>query len=789
MTKRVMSMVLVVALLFLGSINVAFIENQEAPRYLRAYFINQGYSRNLAFKFHKDEAFLNLKDVLAFTGFNATYTSDTRVFVLQRGQKTVTLNDDAGYIVYENATMPFTPLLREGDEVWVPMYPTLSFLNTHVEPLDDDTLLVVMGHESVGDFVSYADQLIQSERHFVYNHTESIAYYPTLILSSITDIVKKGKIGSAMIGEYHVKNVQEALLRTLDQDLQSLWQGGPVQDIVTDIAKLYQDTKWFKELDAIEQFELAELTQTLDAIKLASDYFDIYYYVEAVKQISELNVGLLRDGFKNRSMYALDSVTLKEVDKIIALYDKNDFSVVSNEVLMQVAAHVADAKADKMFVASTAASLTAKAVTGLYSAFGYDGDINAKFVLRNSYYVIQQEVEDHFYTLKATHKDINALDKAYIDSLYALPCLYVMVGRAADIDLFDGVEKVTHHADALSYLISYSKSQLLLDIPSLNQDYMPPDQLMRMKEAAPIQHEKQSMNNIQNNGFAVSDGEYIYFKNVRDGLKLYRMSLDGTHLVRLQENAYGDLNMVNGMLIASDYQAGGAVVRVYPSGFAKELLSDANAQYVFESGGWIYYQNGYQGNIHRMRLDGSEDTPLLPSVRMYHVEGDWMYYVNSNGLLTWHMPTGTEGYLIDIYVQHLAAEGDWVYLSISEIESFYRGFPIIRYSVIRVKSDGSGRELLAPINVRTLHVHDGWVYYSDLSDGLFKMRTDGSEVTHLSHEVVYNINIVGDWLLGIYSSLNDSEAAGGHIPLDRMLMLRLDGSERRELEKGLTTQQ
>lgn len=180
----------------------------------------------------------------------------------------------------------------------------------------------------------------------------------------------------------------------------------------------------------------------------------------------------------------------------------------------------------------------------------------------------------------------------------------------------------------------------------------------------------------------------------------------------------------------------------------------SNGGFVAQQGDWIYYKGLYQ-DLYKIKTDGSEKTKLTNhrAINQINVVGDWIYYMR-----------------------------------FSEPAGLYK-----------VKTDGTESTLLMQqmgmAELATV-VKEDWIY-GNFSEGgslrLYKIKTDGTEKTILGGEnAVTAINVVGDWIYYISSSLEWSEGGPSNLPsppprdlyAGDLYRIKIDGTEKTKLSEG-----
>ena len=212
-------------------------------------------------------------------------------------------------------------------------------------------------------------------------------------------------------------------------------------------------------------------------------------------------------------------------------------------------------------------------------------------------------------------------------------------------------------------------------------------------------------------------------------------------------------NISNGAFTAQDRDSVYYVLPTHPEyemrmGDLIKTKADGSARSVLYSGdrphglnivdGWVYYIASFDGQIYKMREDGTDST-LITSAN------------TQSGF--------TRGYttLNLSVVEVMVVVDNYIYCRVrypADIPNLDRTKGIFRIEL------GSGEaEKLLQLDEQTsgFSVHDGWIYYSifinDASEA-FRIRTDGTENTKIADVRLYSINIEndkiyyisGDWL-------------------------------------------
>lgn len=227
--------------------------------------------------------------------------------------------------------------------------------------------------------------------------------------------------------------------------------------------------------------------------------------------------------------------------------------------------------------------------------------------------------------------------------------------------------------------------------------------------------------NIKNDGIVATDGEWEYF-------------WAGT-------SAFWDIN-------------GGKFCKVKSSGSDFQILSDDKPCYINVLGDYIYYINQpepttYIGNIYRIDKNGKEKEELYNAkCTSMTVVGDWIYFINlSDRNKIYKIKTDGSNLtkLIDTKSYSLQYEDNWFYYLI--------GTPPGNFSLHRFRTSDLHQEKVLD-KIGDYIISDGWIYGSNLNNGIYRVRTDGTGYVNLFERRISCFNI---WKGFIYCSGLDAD--------------------------------
>lgn len=216
-------------------------------------------------------------------------------------------------------------------------------------------------------------------------------------------------------------------------------------------------------------------------------------------------------------------------------------------------------------------------------------------------------------------------------------------------------------------------------------------------------------------------GGWLYFANINEFNRPYRIRLDGTGL----EKAYSP-NLVESDLMDDEFSQG-----------IGSHNANINSRFV-RSDKWIYFSlDSYQGEIRKMLRNGNSHSTVakVPGSSL-NLVGHWLYFIDSSlydSLARVRVDGKSYETILDVTASELLVKDHWMYfINASDEDHIYR-----------VKVDGSDLEQLTNQPARNLQLGEDWLYYepslgegSKDKEGIYKLRLDGTE-----HKTVTNLSI------------------------------------------------
>ncbi len=271
-----------------------------------------------------------------------------------------------------------------------------------------------------------------------------------------------------------------------------------------------------------------------------------------------------------------------------------------------------------------------------------------------------------------------------------------------------------------------------------------------------------SPNNMQING------DWIYYQNISNQPKMYKIKNDGTGRQRFGVDlAIKNIEQFNvSVKLGEKYQLPATVITTISNGEKYYVPVTWNAGNIDTSKlGSVTYEGTVNGYINKVKLTLTVvdkeilgNTANQDSVAQY---GDWIIINNFK-----MKADGSEkGYYTKDWVDKVNVVGDWIYYSNG-------GY------LKKVKIDGTGTTQVCDENAELLRIIGDWMYYRNYDDKgkLYKIRLSGLDRTKITDDIVDEVNISDDgWIY--YERKVDPR----NLSLSEFCKIKTDGSGRTKL--------
>lgn len=275
-----------------------------------------------------------------------------------------------------------------------------------------------------------------------------------------------------------------------------------------------------------------------------------------------------------------------------------------------------------------------------------------------------------------------------------------------------------------------------------------------------------TIGNLQNEGLIADGGKWIYIY-LNNGL--YRINKQTNEKILLFSGEARYLNVVDNFIYYVDSHR--MLYRIDNDGSQKEesFRYYEGVEEISIVDEWIYCSDSWGEYIFRINIDNfkRDDSFEIGTVPLSMAIDDKNIYFsddqrNNLETFTLSLPVrkreGKEiGYNNSDGVFFINVENEWIYyLECDRPWREYDIFERIKYNIYKIKKDGSNRIKLTEDYADYLNVEDGWIYFSNISDGssLYKIRIDGKQKIKLSDDTCENIHLVDD---SVYYYVKDRE--------------------------------
>ncbi|KNY24861.1 DUF5050 domain-containing protein [Pseudobacteroides cellulosolvens] len=255
-----------------------------------------------------------------------------------------------------------------------------------------------------------------------------------------------------------------------------------------------------------------------------------------------------------------------------------------------------------------------------------------------------------------------------------------------------------------------------------------------------------SSGNILNYGFAAQEGEYTYISVIGKGL--YRISKDGQEKEKILGDEVININVIDGWIYFTypeDHLSKGERGLLYKMTTKGENITKLTAfavQSVHIIGDWIYYINSEDSKLYKVRIDGKGMESIYDKnpIGSFTVSDGWIYFKEQYDNALYKIRTNgsdkkflCKGLGLDA---RIVAEGNWVYYdSYGNIDG-----------VCKVDIDGKEQQQIIFEVVDSYNVDNGYVYYNDSFNNLYKVRSDGGSKVKVGSNIDLDINIACNWI-------------------------------------------
>lgn len=276
--------------------------------------------------------------------------------------------------------------------------------------------------------------------------------------------------------------------------------------------------------------------------------------------------------------------------------------------------------------------------------------------------------------------------------------------------------------------------------------------------------------NMNNQGMAAMEDDWIYFINDGENYAIYKMRLDGTEMQEVCSDKAACLTVSEGWIYYCKEDSDNNIYKVRVDGTERVKLNSYHSNCLTVVGDWIYFRNfRYYSRMYRMKTDGSEVQRLTSNAAWgYFWHDGSIYHIESrSGEVIYRADFNQEGAEV---TKLNSSASDYICIADGWLYYVNRGKQNYIY---KMRLDGSENQQALDVRARRLNYADGWLYFTDMDENqkMYRARADGSEISLVADiELCIDINISGNWL---FFRVEGSEV--------KQYMMNLNTSEVREL--------
>lgn len=234
-----------------------------------------------------------------------------------------------------------------------------------------------------------------------------------------------------------------------------------------------------------------------------------------------------------------------------------------------------------------------------------------------------------------------------------------------------------------------------------------------------------TVGNLSNRGYIAMEGNWVYFNCWGEKRGLYKQSLIDGEIKKLSDSVGEFLNIIDGKIYYSNLSDDHKIYRMRTDGTDESKLNDDQSEYINVISEKIYYCN-FSDNVrlYSMNIDGKDRKVVgrinYDSAFFLNAFENWIYYSNDFGELD----------------------------DIDDIEDEDLIQQKMEQGIYKIRPDGSDYTQVNSDRPEYIIVADGWIYYvnTDQCDAIFKIRTDGSERIQLNDNRSSALNVAGKWI-------------------------------------------
>ncbi|NLC19272.1 MAG: hypothetical protein GX757_08670 [Clostridiales bacterium] len=409
-------------------------ESSYVERNVIVYSTLINRKENVTLLLNKDTVYMKLDQILEYTGYLCKYNLDDSVLNLDRSGKRVTLYRGKNQLSNGKNTISIPEILEYQEILWIPLYPTLLYLNARCETIDK-YLVIIAAETTMNEYISKFYNMVNSQLCTIqWADNEDKWYYDTaVVFATVLDVIFNDKIGSVLTFQYETDRCKSMLLNIMDEI---------DEDSYSFYAKHYPDiienTKWYNDLDKYSKVEVDEVLTTIKIVDFTGEVIDLADYFNRVYNIQEFHINMVDQVILKGSKYFSNSFKKGELYKaandILSLYKskRTGLNEVTSFLKKQTSDLIYESTIyDKLLKIKDGKVIALTGIKLLVEYMGYNKTYD-DFLTIKSMYLLQKEIEKAISTaINESNNDL-AFSTEQVDFLYNSTLLYIQIRRAAD---------------------------------------------------------------------------------------------------------------------------------------------------------------------------------------------------------------------------------------------------------------------------------------------------------------------------------------------------------------------
>ena len=329
--------------------------------------------------------------------------------------------------------------------------------------------------------------------------------------------------------------------------------------------------------------------------------------------------------------------------------------------------------------------------------------------------------------------------------------------------IVDKITDIEYLVDIAEHSSSYEDR--MLAVKTLSDSGLMLEYILPVEPIAAANEYCNTAGNINNGGYAASQGDRIFYSNREHSGFLYKIRIDGTEKEQINNDTSSGVNVVGEWAYYRNESDNDHLYKIRINGTGRTQLNSNASLGSVVAGDWIYYKNNSAGNsIYKIRTDGSGEKKLIDidDCSYFNVAGERIYFtVEDYDTLYSADLNGSNITRILYNCSAINIIGDRIYY-LSRSNNIHQ--------LCRRRTDVTGEMRVTPDDCLFINVVGDWIYYRNQSgreNSLYKIRTNGTGKIKLSGDDAYDINVAGNWIY--YRNHGDE---------NRFYRIRTNGAER-----------